>query len=498
MKTNSEVFGMDIKAYLGEATEYDKKETLEERKPKSWLKSVSAFANGNGGVLIFGVADDDTLKGLADVKTASEKISEAVKSKMDPIPNIDLQLRQEDGKAFILLQVYAGAETPYYYIGDGGRIAYIRVGNASVQATATDLKRLVLRGSNSTYDSLSTLYRFDNFAFTKLRSVYRQRTGLDMDVQDFVSFGLVDEKGFMTNAGALLADESPMRFSRLFCTRWNGRDKASGVMEALDDKEFGGSLIALLQNGEDFVRSNTKKRWKKTDTGRIEMPDYPERAVLECLVNALIHRDYMITGSEVHIDIFDDRMEIYSPGGMMDGSLVQELNTDHVPSKRRNPIIADVFSRMNYMERRGSGFKKIKADYHRAVNFRETLEPQFYSDRTNFVVTLFNLNYGVELTKAILPEQKQSFDEVKTILPEQKQSVREVLDGLGFTRKTISHIMTLYQHYGSGQSFTRADVAQLLNVTTAPATVLLRKMKEKGLIEIVNGKSRGVYCFKVL
>lgn len=130
--------------------------------------------------------------------------------------------------------------------------------------------------------------------------------------------------------------------------------------------------------------------------------------VLECLVNALIHRDYMITGSEVHIDIFDDRMEIYSPGGMMDGSLVQELNTDTVPSKRRNPVIADVFSRMNYMERRGSGFKKIRADYHRAVNFREALEPQFYSDRTNFIVTLFNLNYGVSVEKSIPPEKKNN------------------------------------------------------------------------------------------
>lgn len=498
MKTNNEVFVVDIKAYLGEATEYDKKETLEERKPKSWLKSVSAFANGNGGVLIFGVADDDTLKGLADVKTASEKISEAVKSKMDPIPNIDLQIRQEEGKKFILLHVAAGAETPYYYIGDGGRIAYIRVGNASIQATATDLKRLVLRGSNSTYDSLTTLYHFDNFAFTKLRSVYRQRTGLDMDRQDFVSFGLVDEKGYLTNAGTLLADESPMRFSRLFCTRWNGLDKASGVLEALDDKEFSGSLITLLQSGEDFVRTNTKKRWKKTDTGRVEMPDYPERAVLECLVNALIHRDYMIAGSEVHIDIFDDRLEIYSPGGMMDGSLVQELNTDHVPSKRRNPVIADVFSRMNYMERRGSGFKKIKADYHRAVNFHEALEPQFYSDRNNFIVTLFNLNYGVEVGKSIRPEQKPSVDEAKTILETQNQSMQEKLERLGFMSKTTSHIIALYEHYGSEKTFTRADVAQLLNVTTAPATVLIRRMKEAGLIELANGKSRGVYRFKSL
>ena len=479
-----------IRAYIGEATEYDKKETLEERRPKSWLKSVSAFANGNGGVLLFGVADDDALKGLPDVKTASEKISEAVKSKMDPIPSIELQIRQEEGKDFILLHVAAGAETPYYYIGDGGRIAYIRVGNESVQATSTDLKRLVLRGSNSTYDSLPTLYRFESFAFTKLRSVYRQRTGLELDAQDFVSFGLVDEKGFLTHAGALLADESPMRFSRLFCTRWNGLDKASGVMEALDDKEFSGSLIALLQGGEEFVRNNTKKRWKKTDTGRAEMPDYPERAVLECLVNALIHRDYMITGSEVHIDIFDDRMEIYSPGGMMDGSLVQDLNTDTVPSKRRNPVIADVFSRMNYMERRGSGFKKIKADYHRAVNFREALEPQFYSDRTNFIVTLFNLNYGVEVGKTGKQENRKTGS--------QKGAVPQWIQVLPYKQPTLEKIYLLYERYGTETAFNRSDVMQATGLTGSPASALLTKMRKADLLERLNGADYGKYRFKAI
>lgn len=196
---------MELRTWIGEATEYDKKEALEERR----LKSVSAFANGSGGVLIFGVADDDSLKGLDDVKAVSEKISEAVKSKMYPIPTISMEIQREDGKDFLLLRVESGTETPYCYIGDGGRIAYIRVGNESVQANTTDLKRLVLRGSNSTYDSLSTLHPFSGYAFTKLRSVYRQRTGLDMEPSDFVSFGLVDEKGYLTNAGTLLADESP-------------------------------------------------------------------------------------------------------------------------------------------------------------------------------------------------------------------------------------------------------------------------------------------------
>ena len=115
-------------------------------------------------------------------------------------------------------------------------------------------------------------------------------------------------------------------------------------MEALDDKEYSGSLVALLQNGIEFVKNNTKKRWKKTGNGRIEMPEYPEQAVHEVIVNALIHRDYMEIGSEIHIDIFDDRLEVYSPGGMFDGSIVQNLDTDNVASKRRNPIIADLFS----------------------------------------------------------------------------------------------------------------------------------------------------------
>lgn len=304
---------MKLSDFMGEATEYDKKEMLEERKPKSWLKSVSAFANGIGGALFFGVSNDEVLVGLDDAKGISEKISEAIKTKMDPAPQVILEIHAEDGKKFVVLRVPSGQETPYYYTGDGNRIAYVRIGNESVPASAVDLKRLVLRGSNTSFDSLSTRYSFESLAFTKLRSVYRMRTGTELTDSDFVSFDLVDENNMLTNAGVLLADESPMRHSRLFCTRWYGVDKASGIMEALDDKEYSGSLVSLLQNGTEFVKNNTKKRWKKTGNGRVEMPEYPEQAVHEVIVNALIHRDYMEIGSEIHIDIFDDRMEVYSP-----------------------------------------------------------------------------------------------------------------------------------------------------------------------------------------
>ena len=202
-------------------------------------------------------------------------------------------------------------------------------------------------------------------AFTKLKSTYKQRTGNKFEDSDYESFGILNEKGELTNAGTLLADESPIRHSRLFCTRWNGLDKAPGIIDAVDDKEFSGGLVNLLQAGTEFVANNSKKAWMKTSDGRIEMPDYPERAVLEGIVNALIHRNYLELGSEVHIDMFDDRLEIYSPGGMCDGTKVQERDLMRVPSRRRNSIIADIFNRLKYMDRRGSGLKKILSDYRK-------------------------------------------------------------------------------------------------------------------------------------
>ena len=499
---------MEIEKLIGETTAYDKKLTLEDKKPKSWLKSVSAFANGKGGILFFGIANDDTLVGLTDTQTISEKISEIIKMRMDPIPQTDLEIHEEDEKRFIILRVSSGVETPYYYVGDGSRVAFIRVGNESIPAGAVELKRLVLRGSNKTYDSLSSCYSYEKYAFTKLRSVYRQRTGKELLEADFISFGLMDNEGMLTNAGALLADESPLRHSRLFCTRWNGLDKTSGIMEALDDKEYSGSLVTLLQDGEKFVKNNTKKRWKKVPDGRMEMPDIPERAALECIVNGLIHRDYLELGSEVHIDIFDDRMEVYSPGGMLDGSFVQNLDTDHVPSRRRNPVIADVFSRMNYMERRGSGFRKIKDDYRRAVNYRPELEPKFYSDTTSFWVILYNLNYHVaidrigtkkqslENEKTVVLKEKQLFQNEKTVVSKQKQLFERKVNELQVSTITKKKIMQLHEQFGNNIIFSRADIMRITGITSSPAGDLIKKMQSANLIEFVSGYGKGKYRFK--
>ncbi|MDU6099040.1 helix-turn-helix domain-containing protein [Peptoniphilus harei] len=400
---------MNLKDYLGETNLYDKKEKLEIKKPKSWLKSVSAFANGRGGKLIFGVKEDNTILGLKDYQDTSENISEIIKTKMDPNPEFDMEIEEIDGKVILILNIFAGKNTPYFVVDGGSRTAYKRVGNQSVPASRIDLFNLSLKGEHISYDSLQSKKRLEDVSFKELRIEYKERTGKDFEEKDLKSFGLVNDENNLTIAGALFADNYQVYQSRVFCTRWNGLTKASGRIEALDDVEFEGNIIYILKASLDFVKRNSKKMWKKGPVYRIEYPEYPVRAVQEALVNALIHRDYSVVGSEVHVDIYDDRLEIYSPGGMYDGTFVQNLNPLNVSSTRRNPIIADVFARMDLMERRGSGLRKIIEAYEAEENYKEELKPKFKSTESSFTTILKNLNYDTQnVTQNVTQKDGQS------------------------------------------------------------------------------------------
>ena len=471
------MLGMNIKDLIGEATEYDKKLALEEKKPKSWCKSVSAFANTFGGALIFGISNEGMVVGLENPEGDAEKISEVIKTRLDPMPEFKLRFYQtEDGKVLIILDVYKGDETPYYYSGDGVLEAYVRVGNESVKATATELKRLVLRGKNTSYDSQNSTYKAEDYAFSKLKERYKKWTGNSFDDKDLISFGLVNEQGNLTNAGALLADESPIRCSRLFCTRWNGLNKSGGAVDALDDAEYSGSVISLIENGEAFIKRNCKMKWRKTANSREEMPEYVERSYHEALVNALAHRDYLVNGSEVHIDIYDDRMEIYSPGGMPDGSMIQDRDPLMVPSTRRNPVLADVFNRLGYMERKGSGFGKIISGYEFQINYDESKRPSFRSDRYQFTVVMPNLNYDVS----------HDFEENETM----SESMSELMSKLERTR------MQIILHYlDTNKEINSSIAAKLLKVEIKTASRLLLKAEK---LDILNsyGKTKNKVYFR--
>lgn len=376
---------MGIDNLISECTAYDFKLMLEEKKPKSWIKSVSAFANGLGGSLFFGINDDGEIKGLDDIKVICETISSKIRDYMDPTPDVEMIPHKIGTLNVLELKVPAGHYTPYYYVGDGQRIAFVRIGDESLPATAEQMVRLVLKGSNKTFDSQSTDYKADDYSFTILANEFKKRTAQEWNKKYLLSFGLVNSNNTLTNADALFADDCPLWQSRLYCTRWDGKEKG----DAINDAEYTGNVLMLLREAMNFVKSNTKRGWEKLPDGRKNKPEYAERAVLEAMVNHFIHRDYTVMGGEVHLDIYDDRLTVTSPGGMYNGLLIQNLDIADVSSERRNPILANVMAQLDYMEKRGSGLTRICNETMALDGYKDELKPVFKSTPTQFQTVIY-------------------------------------------------------------------------------------------------------------
>ena len=499
-----------------EASSADYKEALEEKKPRSWLKSISAFANTFGGRLIFGVQNEPrAVVGLSDPQHVISKLSELIQSRIDPAPHYRAYEMKIEGKSCVVCEVQNGPAYPYYYAADGVHVAYLRHGDQSVEATSRELNELILKGMNQTFDALPSTYNLGDVSFTLLAATFKQRTKEEFDLsKDLFSTGLITEGGQITNGGLLLCDQGVLRQSRIFCTRWKGNYKGNVNEDALHDKEFeSASLITLLQNAEDFVRVNMKNPWSIRGMVREERSDYPYKAVREVLVNALIHRDYQILGSEIHVDIFDNRMEISSPGGMINGKRIQDMNLHHIPSMRRNQVISDVFARLDFMERRGSGIDRILNSY-----LEVTQKPDFYSDTDFFLVTLPNRSIAVpaqltledmdfsEENFATSPRNFATFPENFATSPEnfasqqykklqdmERKKFQDSLKPLPLNKKTKSRVEALFYRYGYEYSFHSNNAADVFGIKQSAATYILRKLREA---DIIQSPQYGLYQFK--
>lgn len=323
---------------IAECSFYDFKEKLERKKVKSWLKSISAFANTDGGSLFYGVNNNGEIVGLENPQSDAEFISETIKTRLDPVPEIQLTPIEHGGRSLIEVKVKAGILTPYYYFQDGTRTAFIRIGNESVECNSQQLLSLVLKGSHMTWDSLPAQVDSSKHSFIMLSNVFQEQTRQDWDDKYLVSFGLITPEGKLTNAGMLFEDNCTVFQSRLFCTRWTGLYKDN----AISSIEHRANLILLLKYGLDFIKNYTMNGW-------VKMPD---------------------------------------------GTQIQDRDIYSIPSIRRNPVIADVFTQLDYMEQRGSGLRKMRELTEKLPNFTIGKEPHYKTAGGSFFTTFYNLNWG--------------------------------------------------------------------------------------------------------
>ena len=470
-----------------ENTNIDYKEKVEYTKPKSWLKSVSAFANSNGGSLLFGVRDVDKKPvGLTNVVKDSEKVTELINSKITPLPRYELNVFNEENKDFMEVKIGDGPRTPYYYNSDGRKEAFIRSGNQSIVAPKHILDNLILKGQNTTFDELPSAFNINDVSFTLLNASLKKETGKELNKEkDYLLLELITKDNKVTNAGLLLSDQGFLSHSKIVCTKWNGLVKGSVDGDAIDDKEYTGSIISLLENAETFIRNNSKTSWKIIGMKRIELEDYPIKAIREAIVNAIIHRDYQIIGSEIHIDMFDNRLEITSPGGMIDGSFVQNLDITKIPSMRRNRVISDIFSRLHFMDRRGSGLTRIIESYN-----DYDIKPKFNSDTSSFTVVFPNKGYikkNIDNIKIITTNNNIVSDRDYFMIRMYKCLPNNT------RKKTYIQIQKLFDIYMYQYEFKRENIEEIFGVKKSRASDIITLLANSNLIEL-SGSNK--YKFK--
>lgn len=461
------------------------KEQVNFKDPKSYLKAVSSFANGNdNGYLIFGVKDGTKeIVGVKDVKKSYEEITERIKTRIDPsiVPTIDI-IKMQD-KDLIVVKVIPGQNTPYYYVNKGTRIAFIRKGDQDCEANSIELNELILRGKNIGWDEQITDKYYKDFTFDNLKRYFKDIKGYDIDKSSLESFELVKEDK-LTNAALLYSDQNPVVGSFIACVRWNGLDKIS----AKDDVEYYGSILNQIDNAMEFVKKHMSNGWvKEGKLARREIPEYDLDSIREALVNAEAHRQYLMRGTNIELDFYDDRLQIISVGRLDYGITIDEVLKLQT-SKRRNPLVCDIFSRLDFMERRGSGIKKMMDAYE-----NDEKKPKIEVVDDVFAVTFYSRLYinSYANAKNSYVNTENSYVNVKNSEVNEIDIIKEKYPKL---RKTSLEIIKLILE---NKNITQEEIAINLNKTKNAIYKNLKKLRELGIIERIGADKNGYWKIKL-
>lgn len=393
--------------------EYDLE--FKEKIVKTFLKTVSAFSNYNDGKIIFGISDDGDPIGLKTTDEECLKIENMINDTLDPVPKYKLEIKDLDGKQIIILSVFKGKNTPYYYNGK----AYRRSNTSTLEVDRLELNRLVIEGINIDYEEKKSSNQ--NLNFEALEIKLKKIVGIDSLSLDILkTLNLYDKDGYYNIAGELLADENDIEYSGVDIVRFGKDINQILYRETLSNKSV---LSQYDKTIEIFERYYQYEEIEGYD--RIKKELIPREAFREALANAIVHRVWDIK-THIQIGMYTDRIEISSPGGLPAGISKEEYLSGNV-SILRNPIIAGVFYRLNFIEQFGTGVMRIIDEYRQSIskpkfeitenNIRIIL-PVIEIDESNLLedeVIIFNILMDeVELSRGQLDE-KTGFSKSKTL-----------------------------------------------------------------------------------
>ncbi len=387
-------------------------------------KEITAFANTNGGTLYIGVQDDGTVTGVADTDAVILRLGNMVRDSIKPDVTmfVRYEAREAEGRQIVAAVVQKGTDRPYYLASKGLRPSgvYVRSGTASAPSTDSAIRRMIKETDGDSFEGMRSLEQELTFQSTAEQF---QKCGVAFDEAKMQTLGMVSQCGIYTNAGFLLSDQCP---SVMKAAAFAGTEQE--VFQ--DRREFSGSLFRQME--EMYAYLDLRNQTKATFEGlyRTDMRDYPEEALREALMNAIVHRDYAYSASTL-VSIYADRIEFVPIGGLPFGVGLEDVMLGL--SVCRNPKLAAIFYRLKLIEAYGTGLPKIMKAYKGAG-----CQPKIETTGNAFKITLPNRNNGRPAkTPADNAEQK-----ILAYLAEHETMVRSEADALlGVSAATSSRIL---------------------------------------------------------
>lgn len=396
----------------------------------TFLKTVSAFSNYDSGEILFGVDDDGNIKGLSDVKQACLDIENKINDSISPQPNYTLEI--QNNEQTIKLSVKSGLQKPYLYKSK----AYKRNDTATIEVDTLEFSRLVLEGKNIRFEELPC--KDQELSFEILQSNLKEKIQIETFNKDTLkTLNLYDDVNGFNNAAGLLADKN--HFPGIDIVKFGENISIIQKRITFENTSVLGIYEKALSVFRDYYQYEVIQGADRKMVEKI-----PEAAFREAIANALIHRVWDVD-LQIRVSMFDDRIEVVSPGGLPSGITEDEYLSGKL-SVLRNRNLANVFYRLGFVEIFGTGITRIK---------------QIYSEA---------------LTK---PGFEVSENAIKIILPIYEESTNLTED-----EKVV------YKLLSKNMLKSMSEIAPYISFGKSKTTKLLKDMEQKGVITI-DGKGKG-------
>lgn len=415
-------------------------------------KTVIAFANTNGGIIYIDIDDNGDIIGIDNVDDTILRVTNTMRDAIKPDITMFMDCIWEkiNNKDVIKIIVQTGTSKPYYLAKKGIRPegVFIRQGDSSVPATETAILKMIKETSGECFEIARSINQ--DLHFNYLENIFKDKT-IPFNENHKKTLGLIGEDNTYTNLGLILSDECPYTIK---IAVFEGNIKT--IFK--DRYEFKGSMLKQLEEAYNYIDRYNSTKAEFKGLNRIDIRDYPIEAIREALLNAVVHRDYSFSSS-ILINIFNDRMEFISIGGLVKGITYDDIMLGI--SIARNKNLANLFYRLKLIEAYGTGIMKIQASY------------------TDFTYK---------------PKIEVSDNAFKIILPNKNAIINESVNTIKYSPNTnAKKVLSLLRQK---QTIIRKDIEKELNVSQATAILLLNKMQKENLIVKVGAGKNSRYILK--